>query len=175
MDSSLYGGYIYFYLGSLVAIALFYPLLETNSLLLSSLISAFNSFFLIPLVPIILELGCELIFPVGEGTAVGLLFAMGNFAGFLLGLFLSLIVGDGDEKSRSFAGLMFCLVFFVIGYIMIFLLKEEKNREKAEEELSEKRKSKLSTISASDQSNRYSISVDDYNSLNEKDFDNSNL
>jgi hypothetical protein len=39
-----------------------------------------------------LELGCELVFPVGEGSAVGLLFAMGNLAGFLLGLFLSIIV-----------------------------------------------------------------------------------
>jgi FLVCR family feline leukemia virus subgroup C receptor-related protein len=76
-------------LGSSVAIALFYPLLETNSLLLVSLISAFNSFFLIPLVPIMLELGCELIFPVGEGTAVGFLFAMGNFSGFVFGNFLS--------------------------------------------------------------------------------------
>lgn len=72
-------------LGSSVAIALFYPLLETGSLALVSLISAFNSFFLIPLVPIMLELGCELIFPVGEGTAVGFLFAMGNFSGFVLG------------------------------------------------------------------------------------------
>ena len=52
-----------------------------------SLISAFNSFFLIPLVPIMLELGCELAFPVGEGTAVGFLFAMGNFSGFVFGNF----------------------------------------------------------------------------------------
>jgi FLVCR family feline leukemia virus subgroup C receptor-related protein len=74
-------------LGSSVAIALFYPLLETNSLVCASLVSAFNSFFLIPLVPIMLELGCELVFPVGEGTAVGFLFAMGNFSGFLLGIF----------------------------------------------------------------------------------------
>lgn len=75
-------------MGSCVAIALFYPLMETNSLVLVSLISAFNSFFLIPLVPIMLELGCELAFPVGEGTAVGFLFAMGNFSGFALGIFL---------------------------------------------------------------------------------------
>jgi hypothetical protein len=49
-------------------------------------------FFLIPLVPIMLELACETAFPVGEGTAAGLLFAMGNFAGFVMGTFLSLIV-----------------------------------------------------------------------------------
>lgn len=46
------------YLGSLVAVALFYPLLMTEILVIASLISAFNSFFLIPLVPIMLELGC---------------------------------------------------------------------------------------------------------------------
>jgi FLVCR family feline leukemia virus subgroup C receptor-related protein len=45
-------------IGSSIAIALFYPLLETGSLVVASLISAFNSFFLIPLVPIMLELGC---------------------------------------------------------------------------------------------------------------------
>ena len=76
---------IFCMIGSSVAIALFYPLLETDSLALVSLISAFNSFFLIPLVPIMLELGCELAFPVGEGTAVGFLFAMGNFSGFVFG------------------------------------------------------------------------------------------
>jgi hypothetical protein len=71
---------------------LFYPLLETDSLLLASLASAYNSFFLIPLVPIMLELGSEMAFPVGDGTATGLLFATGNLFGFILGLFLSLIV-----------------------------------------------------------------------------------
>lgn len=73
-------------LGSSIAIALFYPILLTDSLVLVCLVSAFNALFLIPLVPIMLELGCELVFPVGEGTAVGLLFAMGNFSGFLLGI-----------------------------------------------------------------------------------------
>ena len=76
----------------MVAVALFYPLLLTSNLFLASFICAFNSFFLIPLVPIMLELGCELVFPVGEGSAVGMLFAVGNFAGFLLGLILSVIV-----------------------------------------------------------------------------------
>ena len=41
-------------IGSMLSILLFYPLLETGSLFLASFISAFNSFFLIPLVPIML-------------------------------------------------------------------------------------------------------------------------
>lgn len=40
--------------GSIVAIALFYPMLLTSSLVAVSFISMFNSFFLIPLVPIML-------------------------------------------------------------------------------------------------------------------------
>jgi len=101
---------------------LFYPLLETNSLALASLVSAYNSFFLIPRVPIMLELSCELAFPVGEGAAAGLLFAMGNFAGFILGLFLSLIV-QGESKAQSAGGLGFCFGVFLIGFDLIWFIK----------------------------------------------------
>jgi hypothetical protein len=52
-------------------------------------------------------LGCELVFPVGEGSAVGLLFAVGNFGGFLLGMFLSMIV-KGSSKGQTAGGLGFC-------------------------------------------------------------------
>lgn len=37
---------------------LFYPLLLPDSLAVASLASAYNSFFLIPLVPIMIELAC---------------------------------------------------------------------------------------------------------------------
>lgn len=45
-------------LGSTSAMILFYPLLETNQVAIAALVSAYNSFFLIPLVPIMLELAC---------------------------------------------------------------------------------------------------------------------
>lgn len=63
-------------------------------------------------------------FPVGEGFAVGLLFAMGNFCGFLLGLILSLIVGDGTEKSRTFGALGFCWILFILGLLLTLKMKE---------------------------------------------------
>ena len=118
--------------GSSVAILLFYPLMETDSLLLVSLISAFNSFFLIPLVPIMLELACELVFPVGEGSAAGMLFAMGNFAGFLFGAILSAIV-QGNSKGESAGGLGFCFGVFCLGIILTVVMQEEQNRRKSEE------------------------------------------
>lgn len=51
-------GNYFLILGSLTATAIFYPLLLTYNLAVASFISAFNSFFLIPLVPFMLELGC---------------------------------------------------------------------------------------------------------------------
>ena len=58
MDSDLHAGYCSSKPGSISAIVLFYPLLLTDILAVVSLISAYNSFFLIPLVPIMLELAC---------------------------------------------------------------------------------------------------------------------
>ena len=110
-------------LGSSAAITLFYPCLMTNSLAIVALISAINSFFLIPLVPIMLEMGCELVFPVGEGAAVGLLFAIGNFFGFVFGFFMSMIVGEGEDKFRTLSALIFCLTFFLIGIMSIIKMK----------------------------------------------------
>ncbi len=119
---------------------LFFPLLETNVLALASLVSAYNSFFLIPLVPIMLELACELAFPVGEGSAAGLLFAMGNFAGFILGIFLSLIV-QGESKGQSAGGLGFCFGVFLIGLLLVWFMKEELNRSNYEQKASLLKKS----------------------------------
>jgi Na+/melibiose symporter-like transporter len=109
-------------IGSCSAMILFYPLLETSSLALAGLVSAYNSFFLIPLVPIMLELACEVAFPVGEGSAVGLLFAIGNFSGFVLGIFLSLIV-QGESKGQSAGGLGFCFGVFLLGLVLVYFMK----------------------------------------------------
>lgn len=119
------------YVGSCSAMLLFYPLLETYSLTAACFVSAYNSFFLIPLVPIMLELGCELVFPVGEGAAVGLLFAFGNLFGFILGAAMSAMV-DGETKRGTVNGLIFSLSLFVVGLICILFMKEDKRREKAE-------------------------------------------
>jgi FLVCR family feline leukemia virus subgroup C receptor-related protein len=146
MDHYLHVGYLDCYIGSLLSVILFYPLLLPKNIILATFVSALNSFFLIPLVPIMLELGCELVFPVGEGSAVGMLFAVGNLGGFILGAILTLYV-KGENGKETFNGLMFCAVIFVLGLVLVFFMKEEKNREKAEEEQSEARKSLIgSTI-----------------------------
>lgn len=78
-----------------------------------------------------LELGCEIAFPVGEGSATGLMFAMGNLFGFFLGLILSVIV-QGDSKAQTAGGIGFCFGIFIIGLVLVLFMKEEKNRESFE-------------------------------------------
>ena len=41
-------------LGSISAMIIFFPMLQTNSIVAATFVSAYNSFFLIPLVPIML-------------------------------------------------------------------------------------------------------------------------
>lgn len=68
-----------------------------------------------------------MVFPVGEGAAVGLLFAMGNFSGFVLGFIMSIIV-KGESKQQTLGGLGFCAAMFMVGLILIYFMKEVKNR-----------------------------------------------
>ena len=74
-----------------------------------------------------LELACEMAFPVGEGSAAGMLFANGNFSGFLAGLILSVIV-KGEKKSQTLGGLAFCLGVFLLGILLVLMMKEKLNR-----------------------------------------------
>ncbi len=48
-------------------------------------------FFMVPLIPIMLELACEISFPVGEEAASGFLFAADHITAFILGIILSLV------------------------------------------------------------------------------------
>jgi hypothetical protein len=63
--------------------------------------------------------------------AAGLLFAMGNFAGFLMGTFLSLIV-QGESKGQTAGGLAFCFGTFLIGLGLVYFMKEKLNRSDSE-------------------------------------------
>jgi hypothetical protein len=47
---------------------------------------------------------------------------MGNFAGFVLGTILSLIV-QGDSKGQTGGGLGFCFGVFLIGLVLVYFMK----------------------------------------------------
>lgn len=74
----------------------------------------------------------------GEGTAVGLLFAVGNLFGFCLGSIQSLIV-KGQNKAQTAYGLILNVGLFLLGLVLIVMTKENLKRVKAERESSESR------------------------------------
>lgn len=57
--------------------------LDTRTFWAIIIIVAFVGFFFIPQLPIILELGCELAYPIGEASSSGFLLAGGQLLGFL--------------------------------------------------------------------------------------------
>lgn len=85
-----------------------------------------------------------------------MLFATGNFAGFLLGLFLSMIV-QGESRGQSAGGLGFCFGMFLIGIALIYFMKEETNRSDYERASSEKRKSERESVLESNSSDRENL------------------
>ena len=57
--------------------------LDTRKLWVILVTISLLGFFLIPQVPIFLELGCELAFPIGEASSSGFLLAGGQLTGFV--------------------------------------------------------------------------------------------
>jgi nitrate/nitrite transporter NarK len=74
-----------------------------------------------------------------------MLFAVGNFGGFVLGMFMTMIV-KGDNGMQTLYGLIFCAGIFIIGLVLIILMKEERNRLGAELKQSDLRRSLISSM-----------------------------
>lgn len=53
--------------------------------------------FFLPVYPIILELGVELIFPIGEGMSVGILYAGAQIWGFFITIFNRIFFTDPSD------------------------------------------------------------------------------
>ena len=49
------------------------------------------------------------------------------------------VIVKGESKGQSGMGLLFCLVVFLVGFVLIALSKENLKRVKAERESSERR------------------------------------
>ena len=61
---------------------------------------------------------------------------MGNFAGFLLGTILSIIV-RGESKGETAGGLGFCFGMFIVGLVLVYFMNEKLNISDSEKRLSE--------------------------------------
>jgi ABC-type uncharacterized transport system permease subunit len=83
---------------------------------------------LIPLIPNYYELACELVFPVGEESAVGYLIGGINLSAFGHWFLFSAIV-LGEEKYQSYIGISVLIICVLVSLIIVtFCVKEKLNR-----------------------------------------------
>ncbi|KAL4460444.1 hypothetical protein ABPG74_000195 [Tetrahymena malaccensis] len=93
--------------------------------------SLLNGVFVVPAVPLMLELGIELSFPVSEAIGVGLLFAGGQLWGTAIGSIVS-IYCKGESQQQSDAAIYTFSGLFGIALILCLFLKEDLRRLRAE-------------------------------------------
>jgi len=55
--------------------AIFMAILKTDNFWVMLIVVLILGAFIVPVIPLMLEFGCELCFPVGEGTSTGFLYA----------------------------------------------------------------------------------------------------
>lgn len=58
-------------------------------------------FFVIPVIPILLELASEVCFPIGEATVTGFIFTVAHIIAFLLGSGYSLELDSASGESNA--------------------------------------------------------------------------
>ncbi|EAR99181.2 MFS transporter (macronuclear) [Tetrahymena thermophila SB210] len=93
--------------------------------------SLLNGVFVVPAVPLMLELGIELSFPVSEAIGVGLLFAGGQLWGTAIGSIVS-IYCKGETQESSDAAIYTFSGLFGLALILCLFLKEDLRRLRAE-------------------------------------------
>jgi len=62
-------------IASLATCTVFYPVLLTNSIYICYLDGFLVGFFLVPMIPVMMELCCEIIYPLNGSFAVGILYS----------------------------------------------------------------------------------------------------
>jgi hypothetical protein len=78
--------------GSIVALIIFMCLLPTELLGLVIPPVFLVGFFIVPLIPSMLEFSCETNFPIGEATTTGFIFAISHIFSGILGLAMTALV-----------------------------------------------------------------------------------
>lgn len=69
-----------------------------------------------------LEFGCELCFPVGEGTSTGFMHAGAHVMSAFFSLYLGWLI-DGQERIKSYEGVSFILLSFVVSFVLTWFIK----------------------------------------------------
>jgi FLVCR family feline leukemia virus subgroup C receptor-related protein len=113
----------------IITISATYFILTINSVPLLYLFTFLAGFFLSPIVPILLELSCELVYPLSGSFAVGTLYAGATlFSAFLAQLLTIIVHGNDSDKKDVAVGVGIISGSLLFGLIIFSFCKEEFNR-----------------------------------------------
>ena len=110
---------------------LIYLALLSKQILWVYLASFMLGFSLIPMIPVMLELSCELVYPLSSSFAVGVIFSGATLFTVISSQALTVIFKGTQSDQTSILVGMSCIVgILVVGFILILLVKEVRNRQK---------------------------------------------
>lgn len=112
-------------------------ILRFESLALLILFMSFIGLFILPMAPTFYEYACELIFPIGEGSAVGFLMSSASIFGILYTILFSLIM-DSKKRENTVAVLVVVITQISLGTVLVRLTTESLKRIEAERQMKEK-------------------------------------
>ena len=81
-------------IGGFFSLASFTLLLWTENFWLILIPVLGLGFFMVPLIPTMLELACETCFPIGEASVTGYMFAIAHIFGGVGGIGITVFIGD---------------------------------------------------------------------------------
>lgn len=120
---------------SLVLTLLIYPLLVTENIYVLCIQQLLMGVFLIPMVPVLIEYGCESIYPLNGSFGVGIMVSGATIDALLSSILLT-YTSKGNNSDHT-SVLITCIVLFsifFIGFILFLFTKEILNRSKEIEE-----------------------------------------
>jgi len=122
-------------LGSIASSILMLFVLQTEVFLFVLLPSVSLGFFIIPVIPILLELANEVCYPIGEATVTGFIYTLAHISSFILGSIFSLIIDSASEDNKK-AGTMYVLFSFCgvfsTAFVCVLFMKQQLHRTAAE-------------------------------------------
>jgi FLVCR family feline leukemia virus subgroup C receptor-related protein len=114
---------------SMIICMMFYPALLTNKISLCYLCGFFVGFFLVPMIPVVMELCCEIIYPLNGSFAVGILYSGSTLTTVVSSQILTIITkGTDSDKQSCLNGIILIIALLVVGAIMFSFVKEVQNR-----------------------------------------------
>ncbi|CAD8166231.1 unnamed protein product [Paramecium octaurelia] len=152
---------------SLVLAILTYPIMMTKQFIPLCIQQLLLGFFLIPMVPVLMEFGCEAIYPLNGSFSIGLMVSGATIAALLSSILLTYTAkGKDSDKQSALITTILCCSIFLIGQILFLFTKEIENRTK-EQEKENKNILKLDSSNTNNKNHQTSIN-ESFDSFNNK-------